>query len=278
MPESLNFLPGAQKKIFLCFDGKKARYTGIQYNIRTYHLIPGLCRGSDDDRKRAARESTLGHEAHAALAQLSDHALKKMILELGHYALSVSCSKPRWRTENAAELPRGETVDSIVSLAFEKVLSGERHWDPQKEPDLKRYLMGVIDSLLSHLARHQDNRVLAALPSLDSSASAGSVPRENIGPFLKSWPTQPLGDPEAVLLHKERHEREAQGLQLLLDAAQDDPLVAQIIHAMRQGHHKAGEIAAVLGIAVTEVYNAMKRLDRKIVRVRQQVVETLAST
>jgi DNA-directed RNA polymerase specialized sigma24 family protein len=201
-----------------------------------------------------------------------------MILELGHYALSVSRSKPRWRTENAVELPRGETVDSIVSLAFEKVLSGERHWEPQKEPDLKRYLMGVIDSLLSHLARHQDNRVLAALPDLENSASGGVSPHEQAGSSAGPWHTQPLYNPETVLLQKEQHEHQQQGLQLLAEAAQDDPTVAQIIQAMRQGHHKAGEIATVLGIAVTEVYNAMKRLDRKIVRVRQQVVETLAST
>ena len=215
------------------------------------------------------------NEAHAALANLSEDALKKLILELGRYALSVSRSKARWRTANAVELPRGETVDSIVSLAFEKVLSGERHWEPQREPELKWYLMGVIDSLLSHLARHQDNRRLAALPTLEPSSGQGAA--EQAGSSAAPWHAQPLLDPETVLLQKEQEAREQQGLQLLTEAAQDDPLVAQIIQAMRHGHHKAGEIATVLGIAVTEVYKAMKRLDRKIIRVRQQVTETSAS-
>lgn len=216
--------------------------------------------------------------AHAALAQLSEDALQKMILELGRYALSVSRSKPRWRTESASELPRGETVDSIVSLAFEKVLTGERQWEPQKEPDLKRYLMGVIDSLLSHLARHRDNRVLTALPSPESNGSSGTSLPVRAASAPAPWHAQVLWEPEMALLQKEHHDHEEQVLQRLMEAAQDDPLVAQIIQTMRQGHSKCGDIATVLGIAVTEVYNAMKRLDRKIVRVRQQVAETLVST
>ena len=70
---------------------------------------------------------------------------------------------------------------------------------------------------------------------------------------------------------QEQKQYEAQAVQLLLDTSQDDPVVAQIIRAMQAGHAKAGEIAEVLGIAVTEVYNAMKRLDRKIVRTREQL-------
>ena len=80
-------------------------------------------------------------DAHTMLAQLSEDALQTLILELGRYALSVS-RRLYWRTGDAVELPRGETVDSIVSLAFTKVLTGERRWETHKEPDLKRYLMG----------------------------------------------------------------------------------------------------------------------------------------
>jgi hypothetical protein len=88
----------------------------------------------------------LSTEAHTALARLSDDELQRLILELGRYALSVS-RKLYWRTGDTAELPRGETVDSIVSLAFTKVLSGQRRWDPQQNPDIKTYFMDVIDSL-----------------------------------------------------------------------------------------------------------------------------------
>ena len=105
----------------------------------------------------------MSQEARAALAQLSDDALQTLILELGRYALSVS-SRLYWRTGNAVDLPRGETVDSIVSKALTQVLSGERRWNPQAAPDLQKYRMGVIDSLLSHLAQHKDNTTLRAVP------------------------------------------------------------------------------------------------------------------
>jgi DNA-directed RNA polymerase specialized sigma24 family protein len=207
-------------------------------------------------------------DAHQALAQMSEADLGKMIKELGRYALSVSRSKPRWRTDDPTHLPRGESVESIVSLAFEKVLTGERVWNPDKEPDLKIYLMGVIDSLLSHLSRHKDNTAVTAMPeTVEHVAWRSAV----------DWQAQPLADPETALLVQEQKRYEAQAVQLLLDTSQDDPVVLHIIRAMQAGYAKAGEIAEVLGIAVTEVYNAMKRLDRKIVRTREQlhVSETL---
>jgi len=200
-------------------------------------------------------------DAHQALARLSEADLGKMIKELGRYALSVSRSKPRWRTNDPINLPRGESVDSIVSLAFEKVLTGERAWNPAKEPDLEMYLMGVIDSLLSHLSRHKDNTAVIAMPETSEHLNRGEG----------AWQAQPLADPETALLVQEQKRYEARVVQLLLDTSQDDPVVAQIIRAMQAGHARAGDIAEVLGIAVTEVYNAMKRLDRKIVRTREQL-------
>lgn len=200
-------------------------------------------------------------DAHQALALMSEADLGRMIKELGRYALSVSRSKPRWRTDDPMNLPRGETIDSIVSLAFEKVLTGERQWDPDKEPELKKYLMGVIDSLLSHLSRHKDNTAITAMPET----------AEPPGGQESGWQAQPPADPETALLLREQQQYEAQVVQLLLDTSQDDPVVADIIRTMQAGYAKAGEIAQVLGIPVTEVYNAMKRLDRKIVRTREQL-------
>ena len=200
-------------------------------------------------------------DAQQALARMSEADLGRMIKELGRYALSVSRSKPYWRTADPMDLPRGETVESIVSLAFEKVLTGERQWDPDKEPEFKKYLMGVIDSLLSHLSRHKDNTAVTTMP--ETAEPSGG--RES------GWQAQPPADPETALLLREQQQYEAQVVQLLLDTSQDDPVVADIIRTMQAGHAKAGEIAEVLGIPVTEVYNAMKRLDRKIVRTREQL-------
>ncbi len=198
------------------------------------------------------------NEAQTALAQLSEEALHTLILELGRYALSVS-RRLYWRTHNTVELPGGETVDSIVSKALTKVLAGERRWDPQKAPDLKAYLMGVIDSLLNHLAEHRDNRVLSAMPETGS---------DGLRPAARS------SDPETALLRKEQAEHDAHVLRLLIEESEDDPMVVQMIRTMQDGVGKPGDIAAALRIDVTDVYNAMKRLDRKILRLRRHLQAT----
>jgi hypothetical protein len=211
--------------------------------------------------------STLSQEARAVLAQLSDDALQTLILELGRYALSVS-RRLYWRTGNAVDLPRGETVDSIVSKAFTKVLTGERRWNPQTAPDFQKYLMGVIDSLLNHLAQHKDNTTLRAVPRRHDGSDAPLSP----APGASDWHQEPQ-DPESVLLHHEQTAYEDRVLQYLLDVSEDDPLVTQIIQAMRNGHDKPGDVATALGMSVSDVYNAMKRLDRKMMRVRQDIQE-----
>ena len=206
-------------------------------------------------------------DAHAALAQLSDEALGRLILELGRYALSVS-SKLYWRTGNAVELPRGETVDSIVSTAFTKMLSGERRWQPQHEPDIKTYLMNVIDSLLYHLATSKDNTMVTAMPATQPAGEFQT--RSPTEASVVPWQAQPPGSPEAALLQQEEEQHKERMLQHLREACHDDPLVAQVIQAMQEGYGKPADIAQVVRKPVADIYNALKRLDRKIVRLRQQ--------
>ncbi len=205
----------------------------------------------------------MSQDARIALAQLSDDALQLLILELGRYALSVS-RRLYWRTGNALDLPRGETVDSIVSKAFTKVLSGERRWNPLKAPDLKKYLMGVIDSLLNHLAEHKDNTTLRPLPQLDDGSDAPLTAALEPASWIPALP-----DPETAILLKEQTAHEDRVLQHLIDLSQDDPLVLQLIEAMQAGYRKPGDIADALARPIAEIYKAVKRLDRKLVRVRQ---------
>jgi hypothetical protein len=209
-------------------------------------------------------------EAHKALAQLSAEELQHLILKLGFYALGVS-SKLFWRTGNAVELPEGETCESIVSLALTKVLSGERRWDPDRAPDLQKYLMDTIDSLLSHLVTGKDNRLVRTLPTVSDTEAADVLAQRKRGHGTTPWQAQPTGNPETVLMQQEAAQHDAHVLHLLLEESRDDSVVTGIIQAMQDGHEKPGEIAPVLGIPVGDVYNAMKRLSRKIVQVRTRL-------
>lgn len=210
--------------------------------------------------------------ARDLLARMDGEDLEKMILHLGRYALGAS-SRLHWRTGSATALPGGETAESVVSLAFEKVLAGERRWDPEADPDIKRYLMDVIDSLLSHLATGGDNRVLLSLPTVgdgESEARPASTVEAARGVLAKAS----VDSPEESLLRKADEERERNAINLLLDEAKDDPELTFVIRAILDGHGRPAEIAAVTGMGIRKVYNAMKRLDRKIERVREKTLMT----
>ena len=86
-------------------------------------------------------------------------------------------------------------------------------------------------------------------------------------------PTKSARDPAMELLQQEKARHEERVLGLLLEASDDDPLVLRIIQTMQDGHEKPGDIATVLGIDVSDVYNAIKRLERKIIHLRQRIQE-----
>lgn len=212
--------------------------------------------------------------ARAVLLQMKDEELEKMILHLGRYALRAS-NRLYWRTGNAGVLPGGETVESVVSLALEKAWTGERKWNPQLVPDIKKFLMDVIDSLLSHLANSKDNRVLVALPALEQEElSRSSIPQEKS--LSVDWMISNEESPEEQLLRKGDEERERKAIEMLLGEAGDDPKLMLVIKAMLDGHERASEIAAATNLNVKDVYNAMKRLDRKIELVRKMTGEIAA--
>src|SRR5215475_6545333 len=111
--------------------------------------------------RSAGVKYTMNH-ARDLLERTPDDELEKMILELGCYALRVR-NEYRWRTRDREALPKGETVKSVVSLAVEKVLTGERKWNPAQQPDFMKFMRDVIDSLIYHLARSKDNALLTTL-------------------------------------------------------------------------------------------------------------------
>jgi len=209
-------------------------------------------------------------ETLKTISDISDEEWQQIILDLGWYALSVS-RRLRWRTQNPIDLPRGETVDSIVSKALEKVFSGDREWNPEQAPDIKRYLMGVVDSLLNQLAENKDNTLLTVTPKPDSADAvaweSGSSERDP----TTDWMVPARPSPETVMLEKERIRLEDRALGLLIDECSDDQTLLKVLEAKMDGHDKPAEIAKVVGISIQEMYNATKRLDRKLEKVRGQI-------
>lgn len=219
----------------------------------------------------------MNREAYEAITRISPDEWHNIALELERYALSVSRNL-RWRTRNPVELPGGETVTSIVSKAIEKLFSGEREWNHHTEPDIRKYLRDVIDSLLNHLAESQDNKLVTIAPEPGSKSypawESGSQKRD---PAV-DWLVPPDRSPESAVLQQEQAALEDRALELLMDECTADPLLMSVLEAMMDGYDKPAEISDHKGIPVKDVYNAAKRMDRKLESVRKRLAEEQSSS
>ena len=214
------------------------------------------------------------NEARKVLEGMSGDEFDRLVLHLGSYTLGET-NRLQWRTGSAVDLPGGETVESIVYQAIEKAWAGERNWNPEQDPDFKKYLMDVIDSLVNHLFDSTDNKMFTTEPAEGSDDrrvwEGASRKHECKHERGADWMARQSASPEDLLLEKEEAERKRQGIEMLLAESRGDEELTYVIQAMLDGYNKAGEIAQVTGIDVRDVYNIMKRLDRKVEAVRTQL-------
>lgn len=228
----------------------------------------------------------MNEQAAEALRRVTPGEWTLLIKVLTHYARNRS-RRLGWRTENSDELPGGETPGSIVSKAlimvfrgaFEEqpdeeqgVKAGVRRWDPQKDPDLKKYLMDVIKSVLNHLAESEENSIFQRVP-------AGEDAREweeklNRPTADREWLARGGENPEEILLQKEAARLRGRALQMLQDEVGDDEILSRVVKSMTAGNRDAADISKDTGIPAKQVYNATKRLDRKAAAVRRKLRQT----
>ena len=180
------------------------------------------------------------NEVRRVVDSLSDLEWKSLTLQLGRYALFKS-RRFYWRTGNAGELPYGEVTESIVSKAFCLWLSGRRRWNRAEYADLESFLKGVIDSLLSHSANSYDNQRLESTEA----------------PLHISKAT-----PESDLLEKERLSEADHTLAEVIRRSEGDPIVLEIIAAIRSGAVTRREIVTTTRRTADAVDNGLKRLRR----------------
>ena len=212
------------------------------------------------------------NHARDLLERTPNAELEKMILELGCYALKVR-NEYRWRTRDREALPKGETVKSVVSLALERVLAGERRWNPAHQPDFTKFMRDVIDSLINHLARSRDNALLTTLPDEGGEDEISWRAESDKARPGAEWLARSAATPEQALLDEESQERKDKAIRILLEECVADQTLTKIVGAMLKGCDHCGEIADAVGIEVREVYNAMKRLDRRVASVSRRLVD-----
>jgi hypothetical protein len=176
--------------------------------------------------------------------RMSDDDWHRLILQLGRYTLHKS-RRFYWRTGNSGELPGGEVTESLVSKALVLWLTGRRRWNPSEYGDLRGFLQGVIDSLLSHFANGYDNR------KFEVGSSKFKVEHASPG-----------ATPEGELLARERVTEAEQTLAEIILQSQQDPVVIDIIDAVRNGALTRRDIVRATGHSPDVIDNGLKRLRR----------------
>jgi hypothetical protein len=194
-------------------------------------------------------EDRLPADVRGVVDRMSDRDWQSLTLQLGRYAVQKS-RRFYWRTGSSGELPYGEMTESIVSKAYFLWLTGRRRWNPVEYQDLKEFLKGVIDSLLSHSANGYDNRRVEKIETSDSdqpNPSAVHVARDT---------------PESALIDRERATEADEMLAEIVRQLEHDLVVLEIIAAMRNGAVTRRDIVKATGRSPDVIDNGLKRLRR----------------
>ena len=197
---------------------------------------------------------------------MSAGEVTELVEHLANYALS-KMRRLSWRgirfvgsSAKRGEISAGGGISPVdlAAEAIELFLEGKRKWNQEKVPDFRRFLRGIIDSRVSHLVEEAENRATREAP-VTAAAHAGSSSLETLIPArgLDGW------SPAEVFENEEWKEKFHA---LVAKEIDEDPLLHGLIQCFGAGLTPA-EAAEMLEVEVNEIYNARKRLARKLNKV-----------
>ena len=146
-------------------------------------------------------------------------------------------------------MPGGDAHDVVIT-AVEKVWTGRRNWELDQQPDLFLYLKGVVDSEINNLVESKANRRLrVALPDVNTE----DQPDDLVVPSVEE--------------EESRREEERRSDDFFLgfyDYLNAEPDLQKILDCFVDGIVKPRKIAAKLDVNAKDIYNARKRLDKRL--------------
>jgi len=153
-----------------------------------------------------------------------------------------------WRS-GKGELPGGLEPKDLAKKAIEAVFEGSRKWNPAKDPDIFKYLRGIVNSNVSHLVESAGH--VRRIYQAQTNSDEDGVPL-------------PINDPEAGDSSPEEELIAKDLFEYLWREAKGDKAIEAILLCVDDGVVKRSDIAHEFGISVDEVTNAKKRLKRII--------------
>lgn len=202
--------------------------------------------------------SPMAEVSDEVLNLMASHPWDESIPRLARYALG-KMRKLFWQGILGGPAPSGIEAKDVVHISIEKILNGDRAWDPHSQENLFKHLISVIDSEISHLIDGWENRhffreaVLSGRPNSD-------------GKTAEFWNTVscPNSGPEEILLDRERERLSEEFFWKFYEFIADTPLLQTILECLAEGIEKRADIAESMGIKAKEFDNLKKQLQRRL--------------
>lgn len=153
-------------------------------------------------------------------------------------------------------LPRGVTAQDVVQMAVERLYSPKgRTWDPEKQPDLCKYMLSVLRSMLSSKGLYgiQD----AETDEFLEEQCGGHLTLDGVA-------MDDVEDPVAAM-------DRATAFSLLQDEIKDDRELEDILAAIQMGCSKSKDIADMTRLPVKKVYELQRKMGRYAARAAERL-------
>ncbi|WP_295801235.1 hypothetical protein [Mucilaginibacter sp.] len=178
------------------------------------------------------------------LDRLKAENWEKLIKQLHYYSLN-----------RLKKFPQVGERFNIVNLsnhfadeAIRQIWTEERIWDVEQYPSLYDFLKGAIDSIRSNFLKSKEVITTTFIDEVIENSAKDST-----------------SDPQALLEAKELEE-------MVMQIFSSDPEAFQVFDCLKN-ELPPREISIELNIPINQVYNAVKRIERKLTELRKNITQ-----
>jgi len=179
-----------------------------------------------------------------------DDQWQKILNRLTIYAKS-KFVRLGWINKGNYRSPNGQGPEDIASEAIEKTIENSRVYDAQKYPDFGQFLKVCVDSIIYNLIHSPEFKKKKAMPLIVTDEGETKEIEQECKEI----------DSLQICITRDLAEK----LKSILQSKfQEDKVVCGIVECLYAGINKPSEWAEYLGVDISEINNARRRLQREV--------------